>query len=102
VFHAFSEKQLKQIVEIQLERLRVRLAARHIHLELTDEARASLVHSGYNANYGARPLKRGWPDGAGGCGQLRRPAVFAAGRPKQARIISVLRYPIYARGLILL
>jgi len=58
VFYALSEKQLKQIVEIQLERLRVRLAARHIHLELTDEARASLVHSGYNDNYGACPLKR--------------------------------------------
>ena len=41
VFHALSEEHLKQIVEIQLERLRARLADRHITLELTDAARAA-------------------------------------------------------------
>ncbi|HEY1494540.1 MAG TPA: ATP-dependent chaperone ClpB [Candidatus Solibacter sp.] len=58
VFHALSEEDLKQIVEIQLGRLRARLADRHITLELTDEARANLVHTGYDPHYGARPLKR--------------------------------------------
>ncbi|MCU1232480.1 MAG: ATPase domain protein [Candidatus Solibacter sp.] len=58
VFHALSEEHLKQIVEIQLERLRARLAERHITLELTDAARANLVHTGYDPHYGARPLKR--------------------------------------------
>jgi ATP-dependent Clp protease ATP-binding subunit ClpB len=58
VFHALTEEHLKQIVEIQLQRLRARLAERHIRLELTDEARTHLVRVGYDPNYGARPLKR--------------------------------------------
>jgi ATP-dependent Clp protease ATP-binding subunit ClpB len=58
VFHALSEEHLKEIVEIQLDRLRQRLADRHIKLELTDAARAHLVRAGYDPNYGARPLKR--------------------------------------------
>jgi ATP-dependent Clp protease ATP-binding subunit ClpB len=58
VFHALSEEHLKQIVEIQLERLRKRLAERHIIIELTDAARTHLVRTGYDPMYGARPLKR--------------------------------------------
>jgi ATP-dependent Clp protease ATP-binding subunit ClpB len=58
VFHALSEEHLKQIVEIQLERLRARLADRHIALQLTDAARQTLVRTGYDPTYGARPLKR--------------------------------------------
>ena len=58
VFHALSEEHLKQIVDIQLERLRARLAARHITIELTDAARTHLVRTGYDPMYGARPLKR--------------------------------------------
>jgi len=58
VFHALSEEHLRQIVGIQIERLRPRLAERHITLELTDEAAAQLVRAGYDPNYGARPLKR--------------------------------------------
>ncbi|MCI0389482.1 MAG: ATP-dependent chaperone ClpB [Acidobacteria bacterium] len=58
VFHALSEEHLKQIVEIQLVRLRQRLAERQIEIELTDAAKMHLVREGYNPNYGARPLKR--------------------------------------------
>jgi ATP-dependent Clp protease ATP-binding subunit ClpB len=58
VFHALSEEHLKQIVEIQLNRLRQRLAERHITLELTDAARTHLVMVGHEPAYGARPLKR--------------------------------------------
>jgi ATP-dependent Clp protease ATP-binding subunit ClpB len=58
VFHGLSEEHLKQIVEIQLGRLRERLAERHIPLELTDAARTHLVRVGYDPAYGARPLKR--------------------------------------------
>ena len=58
VFHALSEEHLMQIVEIQLDRVRQRLAERKIHLKLTPEARAHLVHTGYDPHYGARPLKR--------------------------------------------
>jgi ATP-dependent Clp protease ATP-binding subunit ClpB len=58
VFHALDEEHLKQIVEIQLEGLRKRLADRHIQLTLTDAARTHLVKTGYDPIYGARPLKR--------------------------------------------
>ncbi len=58
VFHALSEEHLKQIVDIQLAGLRARLAERHISLELTDEAKTTLVREGYDPVYGARPLKR--------------------------------------------
>jgi ATP-dependent Clp protease ATP-binding subunit ClpB len=58
VFHALSEEQLKRIVEIQLAGLRRRLEERHITLELSDAARTRLVRSGYDPQYGARPLKR--------------------------------------------
>jgi ATP-dependent Clp protease ATP-binding subunit ClpB len=58
VFHALSEENLKQIVDIQLNGLRKRLADRHIDLELTDRARGHLVRAGYDPAYGARPLKR--------------------------------------------
>ena len=58
VFHALSEEHLKQIVHIQLARLRARLAERHISIELTDAASLHLVRVGYDPTYGARPLKR--------------------------------------------
>src|SRR5271165_4850065 len=58
VFHTLTEEHLKQIVDIQLNGLRRRLAERHIELELSDRARGHLVRSGYDPTYGARPLKR--------------------------------------------
>ena len=58
VFHALSEDELLQIVEIQLSRLRSRLAERRITLVLDDAAKRHLVKAGYDPTYGARPLKR--------------------------------------------
>jgi ATP-dependent Clp protease ATP-binding subunit ClpB len=58
VFHSLSRQHLKEIVDIQLERLRARLAERHIALELTDAAKEHLALVGYDPSYGARPLKR--------------------------------------------
>ena len=58
VFHALTEEQLEKIVDIQLERVRGRLADRHIELELTPAAKRHLVKTGYDPVYGARPLKR--------------------------------------------
>ena len=58
VFHALTENELKSIVEIQLDRVRTRLADRRITLEMSDEAKTHLVKVGYEPAYGARPLKR--------------------------------------------
>ena len=58
VFHALAEEHLKQIVDIQLDRVSARLADRQIKLDLTDQARSNLVRTGFDPAYGARPLKR--------------------------------------------
>ncbi len=79
VFHALSEEHLKQIVDIQLERLRARLAERHIALELTDAAREHLVRTGYDPTYGARPLKRAIQK------EMETPLARKAGRARDPR-----------------
>jgi ATP-dependent Clp protease ATP-binding subunit ClpB len=58
VFHALTEDELMKIVDIQLQRLRRRLAEHRITLDLSDEAKRHIVKVGYDPNYGARPLKR--------------------------------------------
>ncbi len=58
VFHPLTREQLRLIVDIQLERLRKRLAERKIELELTDKARDYFAEQGYDPVYGARPLRR--------------------------------------------
>ena len=58
VFHSLSREDLKAIVDIQLERLRARLAERHISLDLTEQAKDHFAQAGYDPSYGARPLKR--------------------------------------------
>jgi ATP-dependent Clp protease ATP-binding subunit ClpB len=57
-FEPLTKDQLEEIIELQLERLRVRLAERGIKLELTDEAKHVLAEAGWDPTYGARPLKR--------------------------------------------
>jgi len=57
-FRALEPGDLGRIVEIQLELLRQRLADRRMDLVVTDAARDKLAHDGYDAAFGARPLKR--------------------------------------------
>jgi ATP-dependent Clp protease ATP-binding subunit ClpB len=57
-FEPLTRLELREIVDLQLERLRGRLAARGIALELTDEAKELLAEAGWDPTYGARPLKR--------------------------------------------
>ena len=58
VFHPLTREQLRQIVDIQLGRLRRRLEERKIELELTEKARDYFAERGYDPAYGARPLRR--------------------------------------------
>jgi len=58
VFHPLGTEHLVKIVEIQLERLRSRLAERRIPLAITPAALQHLGARGYDPVYGARPLKR--------------------------------------------
>jgi ATP-dependent Clp protease ATP-binding subunit ClpB len=57
-FEALTREQLAEIVELQLARLRERLAERRIELEVTDAAKELLAEEGWDPAYGARPLKR--------------------------------------------
>ncbi|GHO75224.1 chaperone protein ClpB [Ktedonobacter sp. SOSP1-85] len=58
IFHPISKEQVRNIVDIQINRLRPRLAERHITLQLTDAAKDYLAEEGYDPHFGARPLKR--------------------------------------------
>jgi ATP-dependent Clp protease ATP-binding subunit ClpB len=58
VFDALTREQLADIVDLQLGRLRERLAERRLLLEVTDEAKELLAEEGWDPAYGARPLKR--------------------------------------------
>jgi ATP-dependent Clp protease ATP-binding subunit ClpB len=57
-FQALTRDQLGEIVELQLARLRDRLAERGLGLELTDAAKEHVADAGWDPTYGARPLKR--------------------------------------------
>jgi ATP-dependent Clp protease ATP-binding subunit ClpB len=57
-FEPLTREQIGEIVELQLARLRERLAERGLSLELTDAAKEHLAEAGWDPTYGARPLKR--------------------------------------------
>ncbi len=57
-FKPLTRDQLGDIVELQLARLRERLAERGLSLELTDAAKEVVTEAGWDPTYGARPLKR--------------------------------------------
>jgi len=58
IFQSLSKTQLRQIVNLQVQRLQKRLAEQKINLELTTAAVDFLAEVGYDPVYGARPLKR--------------------------------------------
>ncbi|ROM57511.1 ATP-dependent chaperone ClpB [Pseudomonas poae] len=58
IFEPLARDQIAGITEIQLGRLRGRLAERDLDLELSGEALDKLIAVGYDPVYGARPLKR--------------------------------------------
>ena len=58
VFHALNKEDLKRIVDIELAKIRGRMADRGLELVLDDAAKEFLIIKGYNPDYGARPLRR--------------------------------------------
>ena len=58
VFRSLTREQVAEIVGLQLERLRQRLAEQGVGLEVADEARLALAASSYEPAYGARPVRR--------------------------------------------
>jgi ATP-dependent Clp protease ATP-binding subunit ClpB len=58
VFHRLGIEQIKQIVEIQIERLKGILRSKKLALEISDSAKQLIAKEGFDPVYGARPLKR--------------------------------------------
>ena len=58
MFHALSQDDLAQIVELQVDQLQRRLSDRRLTLAVTPDARAWLAERGYDPVFGARPLRR--------------------------------------------
>ncbi|MBU0552764.1 AAA family ATPase [Myxococcota bacterium] len=58
IFHRLERAHLLSIIDIQLQRVRDRLATRGLKLAISEAARAWLVEAGYDPAFGARPLKR--------------------------------------------
>jgi ATP-dependent Clp protease ATP-binding subunit ClpB len=58
IFHSLSRADLVKVVDIQLRHVSALLAERGYQLVISPQARAYLAEVGYDADYGARPLKR--------------------------------------------
>ena len=58
IFDPLSEEQIKQIVDLLMNEVRKRLADRKITVDLTEEVKSWLAEEGFDAAFGARPLRR--------------------------------------------
>jgi len=58
VFRHLTETDLKEVVDLELSKVRSRLKEKGLAIELTDDAKEFLIKKGSNTDYGARPLRR--------------------------------------------
>jgi ATP-dependent Clp protease ATP-binding subunit ClpC len=58
VFRSLSKEEITKIVELELRTLRMQLAEQEMELVLTEDARLAIADTGYDPDYGARPLRR--------------------------------------------
>ena len=58
IFQSLDEEDLSRIVDIQLEKLKKRLAQQQLTLDVDSAAKKLLASEGYDPQFGARPLKR--------------------------------------------
>jgi ATP-dependent Clp protease ATP-binding subunit ClpC len=58
MFRNLTREDLKNIVDIELAKVRERLESQGLQLVLTDEAKEFLIEKGYDPDFGARPLRR--------------------------------------------
>jgi ATP-dependent Clp protease ATP-binding subunit ClpB len=58
MFRPLSQKDIRKIVDIQVEIVRKRLGEAGVHIEISDSARDRLAKLGFDPQFGARPLKR--------------------------------------------
>ncbi len=58
VFHSLSKEELLQIVDLMLKEITDELSERNIHITFSNEVKEYILEKGYEAKYGARPLRR--------------------------------------------
>jgi ATP-dependent Clp protease ATP-binding subunit ClpC len=58
IFGTLSVEDVEQIVDLQMKEIRHRLREHGLFIELSEAARGWLARQGYDANFGARPLRR--------------------------------------------
>ena len=58
IFHPLNREQIRQIADLQIDRLAWQLGKQSLQLEVTENARKEIAARGYDPTYGARPLKR--------------------------------------------
>ncbi|MBK8023246.1 MAG: ATP-dependent Clp protease ATP-binding subunit [Chloroflexi bacterium] len=58
VFRSLTRPEIKQIVDLELNKVRDRLVEHAITLDVTEEAKDWLAEKGYDPEFGARPLRR--------------------------------------------
>ncbi len=58
VFRNLSKEQIKEIVDLELSRVRAQLKEQNVQLEVADEVREMIAEAGFDSEYGARPLRR--------------------------------------------
>jgi ATP-dependent Clp protease ATP-binding subunit ClpB len=58
IFDSLGMDEIKAIIDLQVDRLRTRMAEKNLSIVLSDQAKAYIAEEGYDPAYGARPLRR--------------------------------------------
>jgi ATP-dependent Clp protease ATP-binding subunit ClpC len=58
VFHKLTKEEVKEIIDLMINRVRVQVAEHELQLELAENAKDILVEKGWDPSMGARPLRR--------------------------------------------
>jgi ATP-dependent Clp protease ATP-binding subunit ClpC len=58
VFHQLTRSDLLKIVELEVDKVLVRVKAKEVHIDLETSAKELLIEKGYDPTYGARPMRR--------------------------------------------
>ena len=58
VFHQLSKTDLMKIVDLEVDKVLIRVKAKEVHIELAETAKEFLIEKGYDPMYGARPMRR--------------------------------------------
>ncbi len=58
VFHSLEKSHLLKIVDLEVEKVKIRLKAKEVEIILDNTAHEFVIEKGYDPNYGARPMRR--------------------------------------------